>query len=61
MLNLLRATVQHICSAPFPFPSAIGSLPLPTQGQVKWGPGQPGLVSNVEVDGPACGMGVGDS
>jgi len=28
------------------------------QGQVGWGPGQPGLVLNVEVGGPACGTGV---
>jgi len=26
-----------------------------------WGAGQPGLVLNVEVGGPACGKGVGDS
>ena len=25
------------------------------QGQVGWGPGQPGLVLHVEVGGPACG------
>ena len=25
------------------------------------GPGQPGLVLNVEVDGPACGRGIGAS
>ena len=31
------------------------------QGQVGWDPGQPGLVLNVEVGGPACGSGVGDS
>jgi len=30
-------------------------------GQVGWGPGQPGLGWNVEVGGPACGGGVGDS
>ena len=24
------------------------------QGQVGWGPGQPGLVLNVELDSPAC-------
>ena len=29
------------------------------QGQVGWGPGQPGLVLNVEVGGPACGRGAG--
>ena len=31
------------------------------QGQAGWGPGQPGLVLNMEVDGPACGRGVKDS
>ena len=35
-------------------------LPGGVQGQVGWGPGQPGLVLNVEVGGPACGGGVGD-
>ena len=29
------------------------------QGQVGWGSGQPGVVLNVEVGGPACGTGVG--
>jgi len=24
------------------------------QGQVRWGPGQPGLVLDMEVGGPAC-------
>ena len=28
---------------------------------VGWGPGQPGLVLDVEVGGPACGTRVGDS
>ena len=28
-----------------------------TQGQVGWSPGQPGLVLNREVGGPACGRG----
>jgi len=28
------------------------------QGQVGWGPGQPGLVLHVEVGGPACGRGL---
>ena len=28
------------------------------QGQVEWGPGQPGLVLNVEVGGPACDSGL---
>jgi len=35
-------------------------VPGGVQGQVGWGPGQPGLVLNVEVGGPACGGGVGD-
>ena len=29
------------------------------QGQVGWGPGQPGLGLNVEAGGPTCGRGVG--
>ena len=33
------------------------SIPGGVQGQVGWGPGQPGLVLNVEVGGPACGGG----
>ena len=37
------------------------SVPGGVQGQVRWGPGQPGLVLNVEVGGPACGRGIGDS
>ena len=36
-------------------------IPGGVQGQVGWGPGQPGLVLNVEVGGPACGRGIGDS
>jgi len=31
------------------------------QDQVGWGPGQPDLVPDMEVGGPACGRGVGDS
>jgi len=27
------------------------------EGQRGWGPGQPGVVLNVEVGGPACGRG----
>ena len=34
------------------------SIPGGAQGQVGWGPGQPGLVLNVEVGGPACGGGL---
>ena len=29
-------------------------IPGGVQGQVEWGPEQPGLVLNVEVGGPAC-------
>ena len=36
------------------------SIPGGVQGQVGWGPGQPGLV-NGEVDGPVHGRGIGDS
>ena len=35
-------------------------VPGGVQDQDGWGPGQPGLV-NGEVDGPACGRGVGAS
>ena len=35
------------------------SIPGGVQGQVGWGPGQPGLVLNVEVGGPACSGGAG--
>ena len=31
-------------------------IPGGVQGQVGWGSGQPGLVLNVEVAGPACGL-----
>jgi len=31
-------------------PSILGGV----QSQVGWGPGQPGVVLNVEVGGPAC-------
>ena len=34
------------------------SIPGGVQGQVGWGPGQPGLVWNVEVVGPVCGGGL---
>ena len=36
-------------------------IPGGVQGQIGWGPGQPGLVLNVEVGDPACGGVVGDS
>ena len=34
-------------------------VPGGVQGQVGWGPGQPGLVLNMEVGRPTCGRGVG--
>jgi len=37
------------------------SIPGGVQGQAGWGPGQPGLVLNVEVGGPACSGGFGAS
>ena len=37
------------------------SIPGGVQGLVGWGPGQPGLVLDVEVGGPACGGVVGAS
>ena len=47
---MLEQAAQRGCGCPIP-----GGL----QGQVGWGPGQPGVVLNVEVGGPACGGGVG--
>ena len=35
-------------------------IPGGVQDQVGWGPGQPGLVLNVEIGVLACGGGVGD-
>ena len=34
------------------------SIPGGVEGQVGWGPGQPGLVWNGEVGGPVCGGGL---
>ena len=34
------------------------SIPGGVEGQVGWGPGQPDLVLNGEVGGPACGGGL---
>ena len=50
--EVLAQAAQRGCGYPVP-----GGV----QGEVGWGPGQPGLVLNVEVGGPACGGGVGDS
>ena len=38
------------------FLTTISIIPGGVQGQVEWGPGQPGLVLNVEVGGRACLM-----
>ena len=42
-------------------PREVVNAPTPggVQGQVGWGPGQPGLVFNVEVGGSACSSEVG--
>jgi len=37
------------------------SIPGGVQGQGGWGPGQPGLVLNVELGSPACGREIGAS
>jgi len=38
--------------------AAQGGCGCTVQGHVGWGPGQPGLVLDMEVGGPACGGGV---
>ena len=48
--EVLAQAAQRGCGCPIP-----GGV----QGQVGWGPGQPGLVLNVEVGNPACGKEVG--
>jgi len=35
------------------------TIPGGVQGQVGWGPGQTGLVLDLEVGDPACSRGVG--
>ena len=50
--NILSLQAPTLCGCPIP-----GGV----QGQVGWGSGLPGLVSNGEVGGPACGGGVGAS
>ena len=47
--EVLAQAAQRGCGCPVP-----GGV----QGQVGWGPGQPGPDLNVEVGGPACGRGV---
>ena len=48
--EVLAQAAQRGCGCPIP-----GSV----QGQVGWGPGQPGLVLDTEVGGPVCGREVG--
>ena len=47
--KVLQQATQRGCRCPIP-----GGI----QSQVGWGPGQPGLVLNVEVGVPACGGGL---
>ena len=42
-------------------PLEVKFCPGSIQGQVGWGPGQPALLPDLEVGGPACGWGVGTS
>ena len=42
---MLEQAAQKGCGSP---------IPRGVQGQVGWGPGQSGLVSDMEVDGPTC-------
>jgi len=48
--EVLEQTAQRGCGCP-----VLGGV----QGQVGWGPGQPGLVLNVEFGSPAFTVGVG--
>jgi len=50
--EVLEQVAQRGCGCPIP-----GGV----QGQVGWGPGQPGLVLDMEFGGPACGRCVGAS
>ena len=47
--KVLKQAAQRGCGCPIP-----GGV----QGQVGWGPGKPGLVSDTEVGGPAFGRGL---
>jgi len=49
---VLEQAAQRGCGCPIP-----GGV----KGQLGWGSGQPGLVLNLEVGGPACGGGDGVS
>ena len=44
--EVLEQAAQRGCGCP---------VPGDVQGQVGWGPGQPGLVLHVEVGSPTCG------
>ena len=48
--KVLEQAAQRDCGCPIP-----GGL----KDQVRWGPGQPGLVPDLEVGGPVCGSGIG--
>ena len=48
--EVLEQTAQRRCGCPIP-----GGV----QGQVSWGPVQPGLVPDLEAGGPVCGRGLG--
>ena len=48
--ELLGQAAQRGCGCP---------VPVGVQGQVGWGPGQPGLVLDMKVGSPTCGRGVG--
>jgi len=48
--DVLKLVAQSGCGCP---------IPEDVQDQVGWGPGQPGLVLDKEVSGPACGREVG--
>ena len=48
--EVLEQAVKRGCECPI-----LGGV----QGQVGWDPGQPGIVPDLEVGGPACGRRVG--
>jgi len=52
LCEVLAQAAQRGCGCPVP-----GGV----QGQLGWGPGQPGLVLNVKGGSPACSKGVGAS
>ena len=60
-MSLFRATFPNESGEVLEWAAQSGCgclIPGSVQGQVGWGPGQPGLVLNVEVGGPACGGGL---